>query len=92
MKRFGNQITRIHRVDDSVFAVELSFADGSRGWVDLADAFGSPKGLSAEILRGRLFGDCLIEGGHLAWPNGFEVSADTLRARLRPGERQRTAA
>ena len=92
MKRFGNKIIKIHKTDEEHFALELSFADGGKGWASLADAFESPKALSAEILRGRLFGACFIESGHLAWPNGFEVSADTLRARLHSRERSRAAA
>lgn len=92
MKRYGNQIKKIHRTDENQFAVELSFEDGARGWASLADAFESPKALSAEILRGRLFSSCFIEAGHLAWPNGFEVSADTLRGRLSSKASQRQAA
>jgi hypothetical protein len=33
--------------------------------------------LVAEIIKGNLFDSCFVASGHLAWPNGFELCADT---------------
>ncbi len=82
MKKLGNKIKRIARVDEEASTVSLQFADGTTGDVSLSHIFDHPKGLAAEILRGGMFGSCFIENGALAWPNGFELCPDALRARL----------
>ncbi len=82
MTKLGNKIKRIPRVDEEASTVSLQFADGTTGDVSLSHIFDHPKGLAAEILRGGMFGSCFIENGALAWPNGFELCPDALRARL----------
>jgi hypothetical protein len=82
--KLGTSIRRIVAVKPECFRVELEYADGLKGTVDLSDLFGDPRGkpLVAEILRGGLFGKCFVESGALAWPNGYELCPDALRARI----------
>jgi len=82
MKKLGNKIRRILAVDGDSFSVTLRFRDGAVGIVSLAHLFERPKGLAAEILKGGMFSMCFLESGALAWPNGFELCPDALRARL----------
>ena len=82
MKKLGNKIKRIIRIDEESTSVSLRFADGTTGDVSLTHIFDRPKGLAAGILRGAMFGRCFIENGALAWQNGFELCPDALRARL----------
>jgi hypothetical protein len=78
-----NKIKKIKQVDSENFSLTLEFQDGYKGKVKLSDLFSGKKlgPLTAEILRGNLFNKCFIESGHLAWPNGFEICADSLRIR-----------
>jgi len=82
MKKLGSKIRRILRVDDESFSIRLQFSDGAVGIVSLAHIFERPKALAAEILKGGMFSMCFLENGALAWPNGFELCPDALRARL----------
>lgn len=82
MKKLGNKIERVLRVDGESFSITLRFSDGATGIVSLAHLFERPKGLAAEILKGGMFSMCFLENGALAWPNGFELCPDALRARL----------
>jgi hypothetical protein len=80
--KWGTRLKRIKRADPERLKVTLEYADGFRGTVDLAFLFRRPTGkpLIAEILRGQLFGKCFIESGALAWPNGYELCPDAIRA------------
>jgi hypothetical protein len=77
---FGNEIEKITHVDADTFHVRLKYTDGFEGDVDLSDVFRKPVGLALEIQRGSLFDRCFIEDGALAWPNGYELCPDALRA------------
>jgi len=90
MKKFGNKIRRILDVDDESFSVSLRFSDGAGGVVSLAHLFERPKGLAADILKGGMFSMCFLENGALAWPNGFELCPDALRARLTSAAKRRS--
>lgn len=82
--KLGTRLRSIESVDVERRRVCLTYTDGFRGEVDLAFLFEEPKGkpLVCEILRGNLFGKCFVESGALAWPNGFELCPDALRARI----------
>jgi hypothetical protein len=82
MMTLGNKIDRVLRVDSESYSIKLRFADGTAGTVSVAHLFERPKGLAAEILRGGMFAMCFVENGALAWPNGFELCPDVLRAQL----------
>jgi hypothetical protein len=79
---FGTRLKRIKRVDTERYRVSVVYEDGFVGTVDLGFIFGEPgdKPLVLEILRGQLFGRCFIESGGLAWPNGYELCPDAIRA------------
>ncbi len=79
MKKLGNQIKKVLVVDKEDFIIQLKFQDNVVVRVSLSFIFKKPKNLAAEIIRGDLFAKCFIEGGALAWPNGFELCPDMLR-------------
>lgn len=80
--KFGNRIERITGITAETLRVSLEFIDGVRATVDLRFIFQTPRGrpLVLEILRGQLFDICFVEAGALAWPNGYELCPDALRA------------
>ena len=82
--KFGNRLKRIISCDAEHLRVTLEFTDGFRGTAELTSLFRRPgrRPLPLEILRGQLFDRCFIEGGALAWPNGYELCPDALRARI----------
>lgn len=77
---FGNEIEKITHVDADAFRIRLKYIDGFEGEVDLSSIFRKPVGLALEIHRGSLFERCFVEAGALAWPNGYELCPDALRA------------
>lgn len=91
--RLGTHLKRIKRVDAERYRVTLEYTDGFTGAVDLTSIFGSPakKPLVLEILRGGLFGRCFVESGALAWPNGYELCPDALRALIEEQKNHRAA-
>ena len=80
--KWGTRLKRVKRVDSDRLKVSLEYVDGFVGTVDLGFLFrnAARKPLLAEILRGQLFGKCFIESGALAWPNGYELCPDAIRA------------
>jgi hypothetical protein len=82
MGKLGNKISKILSIDTESFKVQLKFQDGVSGTIDLSFIFEKPKGLAAEVIRGQLFEKCFIESGSLAWPNGLELCADSLKMSL----------
>lgn len=79
--QLGTRLKKIKGVDSERFRITLEYEDGCTGRVDLSPIFGNPAGkpLVVEILRGHLFGECFVESGALAWPNGYELCPDALR-------------
>lgn len=90
--KFGNEIEKVTSTDSESYRVRLKYTDGFEGEVDLGDIFRKPKGLAAEILRGNLFDRCFVEVGALAWPNGFELCPDALRAKAKEVVRRKKTA
>lgn len=84
-----NKIKKIQSINKEKFEINLVFQDGFKGKVSLSDIFENPKGLAAEVIRGNFFDKCFIEGGALAWPNGLEFCADSLRIQIE--EKQKVA-
>jgi hypothetical protein len=82
--KFGYRLKRVVTCDPERLSVTLEFTDGLRGTVDLTPLFRKRgrRSLALEILRGQLFERCFIESGALAWPNGYELCPDALRARI----------
>jgi hypothetical protein len=91
--KLGTKLQRILQIDAEHYRLVLEYADGFRGTVDLGSIFARPrrKPLVLEILRGGLFARCFVESGALAWPNGFELCPDALRAWIVEQERSRAA-
>ena len=83
--KLNTRIRRVLSVDPERFRVELEYTDGFRGTADLSGTFAAPKGkpLVLEILRGMLFDRCFVESGALAWPNGYGLCPDAVRASIR---------
>ena len=90
--KLGTRLRRIKQIDAERYRLVLEYTDGFTGAVDLSFIFGNPekKPLVLEILRGGLFAKCFVESGALAWPNGYELCPDALRAWI--VEQQRRAA
>lgn len=90
--KLGHRVKRIIARDAEHLRITLEFADGFRGTVDLTAFFRKPgrRPLPLEILRGQLFDRCFVESGALAWPNGYELCPDALRA-LTVAQRRRAA-
>ncbi len=91
--KMGTHIKRVRRVDVERYRVTLEYTDGFSGTVDLRFVFDHAvkKPLVAELLRGGIFGRCFVESGALAWPNGYELCPDALRARIIEQRRRRAA-
>ena len=79
MKKFGNKIEKIMKIEVETYSIKLKFSDGFVGTVSLRNIFTHPKGLASEVLRGNLFSQCFIDTGALAWPNGLEFCPDAIR-------------
>jgi hypothetical protein len=91
--KLGSRIKRIKRTDAERYRVVLEYTDGFTGTVDLRFVFdgAARKPLVAEILRGGFFDRCFVESGALAWPNGYELCPDAIRARITEQRRGRAA-
>lgn len=91
--KLGTSLKKIKSADREHYRLSLEYTDGFSGEVDLGFLFAAPKKkpLVLEILRGNLFGTCIIESGALAWPNGFELCPDALRAWIVEQRKHRAA-
>jgi hypothetical protein len=79
MTILGNKLVKIHSVSEDDFSLTLEFADGFCSSVFLRHIFDAPQGLAAEVLKGQMFSNCFVESGALAWQNGLEFCADSIR-------------
>ena len=68
-----------HRHD---FVLEVEFADGMAGEYDLAPLFARDTVLTRPWADPEYFKRFMIELGALGWPNGLELSPQTIRQRL----------
>jgi len=88
----GTKIKKIKKISQETYRITLQYVDGFQGVADLSSLFlDRKKPLIGEILRGNLFSKCFIESGALAWPNGYELCPDMLRALIRQGSRKEAA-
>jgi hypothetical protein len=74
----------LNRVTDLTFLgeyrVRLYFLDGYAGEVDLWPLFANPRGPLTEPFQAPgFFQRGFIEGGALAWSNGYDICPDVLR-------------
>lgn len=61
----------------------LHFSDGASGTFDFTPFIEAGTGMTEPLRDPVFFKRCFIELGALAWPNGFDMSADSLHQRLR---------
>ena len=61
--------------------LDLVFSDGAAHW-SAADLIARDTVMTRPLADPAYFARAFIEGGALAWPNGFELSADALHQRL----------
>jgi hypothetical protein len=70
----------------------LRFSDGAWGTYDFAPFIAADTEMTAPLRDPDFFGRCFIELGALAWPNGFDLSAESLYRRLEEqGELRKSA-
>ncbi|WP_010185358.1 DUF2442 domain-containing protein [Sphingomonas sp. PAMC 26605] len=62
--------------------VRLSFSDGTTARWSAADYIARDTVMTRPLADPAFFARAFIESGALAWPNGFELSADALHRRL----------
>jgi hypothetical protein len=62
--------------------LELVFSDGAAAHWSAADLIARDTAMTRPLNDPAYFARAFIEGGALAWPDGFELSADGLRQRL----------
>lgn len=78
---------------DKVATVRLSFSDGATARWSAADYIARDTVMTCPLADPAFFARAFIESGALAWPSGFELSADALHRRLdASGDLVRTAA
>jgi hypothetical protein len=83
-------LTAIERKGDT--RLLLRFSDGAWGVYDFAHFFEAATEMTAPLHDPDFFGRCFIELGALAWPNGFDLSAESLYRRLEEqGELRKSA-
>jgi len=63
-------------------ALQLVFSDGAAALCSAADLIARDTVMTRPLSNPAYFARAFIEGGALAWPNGFELSADSLHLRL----------
>ena len=60
----------------------LRFSDGARGIFDFTPLVEAGTAMTEPLRAREFFSKAFIELGALAWPNGFELSAESLYRRL----------
>jgi hypothetical protein len=60
----------------------LRFSDGTAGVYDFTPFIEAETEMTAPLRDPQFFSRYFIELGALAWPNGFDLSAESLRRRL----------
>ncbi len=61
----------------------LRFSDGAWGTCDFSRYLDAGTEMTKPLRDPQFFAKCFIEAGALAWPNGFDLSAESLYRRLR---------
>jgi len=70
----------------------LRFSDDTSGVYDFASFVETATEMTAPLSDPRFFSRYFIELGALAWPNGFDLSAESLHRRLQEAGIQRNNA
>ncbi len=72
----------VHLAVTGPSTVSLAFSDGSAATWSAADLIARDTVMTRPLANPSYFARAFIEAGALAWPNGFELSADSLYRRL----------
>lgn len=64
------------------YEIRLRFTDGSEGTLDFSSFIEAATPMTIPLAAPDYFPRFFIELGALAWPNGFDLSAESLRQRL----------
>lgn len=64
------------------WCLQLRFSDGASGTFDFAPFVSAGTAMTEPLREPAFFAKAFIELGALAWPNGFELSAESLYRRL----------
>lgn len=67
---------------ESATTLWLTFSDGSTAHWSAANLIARDTVMTRPLADPTYFARAFIEGGALAWPNGFELSAPSLHRRL----------
>ena len=65
------------------YKLRLRFSDRTWGVFDFAPFVAANTEMTAPLADPAFFARCFIELGALAWPNGFDLSAESLHRKLR---------
>lgn len=74
------KLIRIHPASEA--ALLLHFSDGSSARWSAAELIARDTVMTRPLADPAYFARAFIEAGALAWPNGFELSAEALHRRL----------
>ncbi|MCR6645588.1 MAG: DUF2442 domain-containing protein [Terricaulis sp.] len=64
------------------YRLEIGFSDGAAGAFDFGWVFERVGPMNAPLQDEAFFARVFLENGALAWPNGFDLSAWNVRARM----------
>ncbi len=71
----------------------LRFSDSAWGIYDFSRYLEAQTEMTLPLRDAKFFSRCFIEAGALAWPNGFDLSAESLYRRLQEtGQLSKSAA
>lgn len=72
----------VHLAITGPTTVSLAFSDGSAATWSAADLIARDTVMTRPLADPGYFARAFIEAGAIAWPNGLELSADSLHRRL----------
>ena len=70
------KLTKFEPIDQT--RLLLHFSDGTSGEFDFTPFISANTEMTAPLADPAFFARCFIEFGALAWPNGFDLSAQSL--------------
>lgn len=76
--RYLNKVKSVRLI--SGCRLKLVFCDGFVGELDLSPLIRAPRGpMEVALQDPNLFGGVHLDGGTVAWPNGYDICPDVLR-------------
>lgn len=65
------------------FRLEVKFADGTEGMVDMAGLLARDCGVFAPLRELSRFNQVFVDDGAVTWPGGLDLAPDTMHEKLR---------